>query len=332
MARPRLSPLGLAAALPLLVWAGVARADARADIAEIRDGRLPVRHEMLGWTPSGDAVVRSLVCASSGTTSCSADIATLGPSRATATGLLDINEVYCTKGSPCAALDAAVAAAFIAAESKAMAALPARTPASALADPASAFGVVAGSRTRLAFRQLAVKRGDLEGVSLELVVHGPRGATEPLATLTGLTQRIETAPTVVAAYPSPDGKRVAIVVRYATGVMCWGPTDQLDVRVIDVAPRQASLANSAGFRAYAAGDLAEAHRDFVEATATNPAYALAWFNRAAVESRLGKLDDATSSLAKAEALDPSMMARACKDRDFDALAADGRARAQLVCK
>ena len=113
--------------------------------------------------------------------------------------------------------------------------------------------------------------------------------------------------------------------------MCWGPTAQLDVRVIDVASHRASLANSVGFRAYNAGDLAEAHADFVEAATLDPKFGLAWFNRAAVESRLGKLDDATASLATAESLDASTMVRACKDRDFDPLKADGRARALLAC-
>jgi hypothetical protein len=321
----------LVAAAFLVALPSTASADARKDIVDIRSGQLPVRHEMLGWTSSNEAIVRSLVCRESGTAFCNASISILRPGAGTSVKLLEINEVYCSKGSPCQALDTPTAMSFISAESRALAGLPAHSAGTSLSDPAAPFGRIAGDATTIGFRQLAVKRGEDEGVTVDLVLRGARGAAEPLAKIESFTPRVERAPKIVGAYLSPDGKRVALAVEYAIGFMCWGPVAELDVSVIDVAPRRASLANSVAFRAYNAGDMNEALAGFTEATTIDPSYALAWFNRAAVESRLGKLDEATSSLRKAEALDASMEQRACKDADFDALRADGRAAGSLRC-
>jgi len=58
---------------------------------------------------------------------------------------------------------------------------------------------------------------------------------------------------------------------------------------------------------------------FSEGTRHDPDFPLAWYNRAAVESRTGAVADASASFRRAVALEPRLGARACKDTDFAAL-------------
>jgi hypothetical protein len=291
----------------------------RGDVADIRAGKLPVRHEWLGWE-GPIAHFRIVVCSDGGTVHCTVAFRReRDGSTPAVTTVLDEVEVNCGVGS-CPLDDPKVVAKFLAQDARAVAALPAgltRTPEEK--DPASVFGTVAGEATRVEIRAVDATTSPDEGprVSAQLVVRGKGGAVEPLVVLDKSAFRLNSSK-LVAAHVSPDGARVAIVARTNVGVMCWD-FDALSPVVLDVRRHRASLANTIGFSAYKKGDLATAKSAFVEATAHDPSFGLGWFNRAAVESRAGDVASASSSLKRALGVDPAFAKRACKDRDFDPL-------------
>lgn len=159
-------------------------ADAKTDIQDLRAGKLPVRHEMLGWATFDEAVLRTLVCVESGTTNCRVAIEHAAPSAQKTTTLLDLSELYCNPKEWCAPLTRRVVSDFALAETREIAALGPLMPGSTIADPSAVLGTVAGSPTTVGFRTLAVndtKRGP--GVRLDLVLRGARGSVETLANL-----------------------------------------------------------------------------------------------------------------------------------------------------
>jgi hypothetical protein len=229
--------LALAAHL-LLFGARPARADARHDIVDIRHGRLPVRHELLGWRPDGRAVFQTTACSEGGTTACRADLRVMGTEGAASTTiLLDIVEVYCEAGAPCDALPYDVARAFLRAEERAIAAQGPLTRTAPAADAAAALGAVA----RLGARLVPTLRDEMPGVRTELVAERA-GARRRLATLSPFDQRMEHL-RLRAAYPSPDRTRTAVVVQLGAGEMCWGPFWDLAIVVVDHAAVGRLLAN-----------------------------------------------------------------------------------------
>jgi len=219
--------LALAAHL-LLFGARPARADARHDIVDIRHGRLPVRHELLGWRPDGRAVFRTTACSEGGTVACRAELRVVGTEGvASATVLLDIVEVYCEAGAPCEALPHDVARAFLRAEERAIAAQGPLSRTAPAVDVASSLG----GAIRLSARLVPIERDELPGVRTELVAE--RGGTRRrLATLSPFDQRMEHL-RLRAAYPSPDGTRTAVVVELGAGEMCWGPFWDHAIVVVD---------------------------------------------------------------------------------------------------
>ncbi len=298
---------------------GRALADARADLRDLRRGELPVRHEALGWTNDGRFAVRTLACSLGGTTACRAEVRIVGGAETEVHELLDVVEVYCDAGSPCEALPADVGVQFVHAEEAAMASLPRLTTTEPVGRLSEAFGEVAGEATSFEtfVRAAHVEDLDVPGAIADLVVRAGRSRVR-VASLSPAHQRIEGLD-LVAVHPSPDGKRLAVVTNVGPGDMCWGPFWEVSVVVVDVAHVRSRVANSLGLRRYRADDLAGALAAFSDATREDPSQAFAWFNRAAVESRGGRLADAQASLARAIALDAGMARRACRDRDFDAL-------------
>ena len=314
--------LGLLAFAACLVAARGARADAAQDVRDIRAGRLPVRHQWLGWDAAGHAHVRELVCSDGGTVSCRAAFLELEPrGKGKRTALLDVNEVYCGNGSSCAALDKKTVGAFEAAEKRALAALPSATPTPPLADPKGVLGAVAGEPTRVEVAAFDVSKSpdDVPHLAVRLVARGKGGAFEVLATLDERVFTLDKSK-LEAAYASPDGKSAVVVATTETSVMCWS-FQSLESVLVDLPQRRASLANTIGFRAWKKGDMPSALAAFTESTQHDASYALGWYNRAAVESRTGGAVAAAASFKKAVGLDPKLAARACKDRDFDAMRA-----------
>ena len=297
-----------------------AHADAAADVREIRTGALPLRHEWLGWDGAGHAHLRTLACSPGGTTSCRAAFVEVRPDAPNRlTPLLDVNEVYCSKGEGCSALDRKTVLAFEAAEKKGLAALPAGLAATpAATDTAGALGPLAGEPTRVEITAFETN-GDLGALSVQLVLRGKGGATETLAILDSYARTVEKE-RVVDAHVSQDGAAAVFVATIATTMMCWD-FQSLHVVGVNVPRRRASLANTIGFRAWKKGDMAAALAGFSEATQEDATFGLGWYNRAAVESRTGAVAAAAASFGKAVALDPKATARACRDADFRALRA-----------
>ena len=311
-------PIALVLVAFSLFAARAARADAAADVRDIRAGQLPTRHEWIGWDAAGHAHMRTLRCSTGGTDFCRAALVDLAPDgTAHETPLLDVVEVYCGALGPCAALDRKTTLAFEAAESRGLAAMPATIPTPAAADPETVLGTIAGDPTRVQID--IVDRStpaDAPNFALRLVARGKDGATE---TLGMLDTRIATGDgKVVAAYVSPDGVTAAFVVTTSTTMMCW---DFQNVRAmaVNLPRRRASLANTIGFRAWKRGDMSAALAAFSEGTRHDPGFALAWYNRAAVESRIGAVTDASASFRRAVALEPKLSTRACRDGDFASL-------------
>ncbi len=222
----------------------------------------------------------------------------------------------------------AAARAFIAAERAAIDALPPLSSSAALASAGDAFDAVARAAVRVDVGSRPLPEAD-ENVtarfSLDLA-----GASGARVRLVDLGDADEIGAVDVTAYRSPDGRYVALAVRSVTSTMCWDFT-AIDVRVIDIARTRAQLANTIGFRAYRAGRMREALDDFTEATSIDPTHALAWHDRASVESRTGDVTAALASETRAIALDASMAARACRDDDFRALRATSTGSTLLGC-
>lgn len=218
----------LALAAHFLVFASTAHGDARQDIVDIRHGRLPVRHELLGWRADGRAVFRTTTCSEGGTTECHAELVTVGAGGVSQTTvLLDLVEVYCEGGAPCDALPHDVARDFIRKEARAIAAQGPLTRTAPVADPAAPLGTVA----RLSTRSVSAVRHEMDGVRTVLV--GERaGVRRRLATLSAFDERVEHL-RLRAAYPSPDGQRTAVVFHMGTGTMCWGPFWDVKIVVLD---------------------------------------------------------------------------------------------------
>jgi hypothetical protein len=313
-----------------LFGAPLARADATADVKDIRAGNFPLRHEWLGWDAAGHAHVRTLVCSTGGTDSCHAALLDLAPDGTThATKLLDVVEVYCGSNGPCAALDAKTVSDFVVADKRAVAALPSLTRTTVAADPKSILGMVAGEPTRIevASFDVATSPDDVPHLAVRVVARGKGGAFEVLGTLDERAYTVDSA-AFDTAYVSPDGKSAVVVARSDTTMMCWS-FQELGAFAVNLPRRRASLANTIGFRAWKKGDMPAALAAFTEATHDDPDYALGWYNRAAVESRTGATKEAATSFRRAIGLDASLSARACKDRDLDALRA--QEPATLTC-
>lgn len=304
----------------LLFAPTIARADALKDVADIRAGKLPVTAEWLGWDGSRTAHFRKVVCSEGGTTSCRVSFVALTPGASPkATTVLDIAEVYCDPTKPCEALDAKTARAFVVADRNASASLPALVTTAPASDPATVVGPIAGEPTRVEVRALEVDPNDPTNLVVELALRGKGGATERLEILDRRVYRLE-SDAIKAAYPSPDGKSVAFVIRTKVGVMCWS-FDAVSTPAIDLPRTRASLANTIGFRAYKKNDMTGALAAFKEATTHDPSFGLGWYNTAALESRAGDVTRAKASFDKAKAIDADFATRACGDRDFDALRA-----------
>lgn len=133
-------------------------------------------------------------------------------------------------------LSTADAVRFIRAERDAIAALGPLLPAAPpLADGTHAFGAVAGTPTTI--RGRIVRTPDLDpGGHVRVAAHGPNGRHELV--------RIGDAYTIDAltttAYPSPDGRHVALAFELESTTMCWDFTDVAFV-LADVAAVRASL-------------------------------------------------------------------------------------------
>lgn len=322
----RLPAPAVLTSLALSLLSPSARADARADLVAMRGGERPVRTEMLGWDLAERAHFRTVVCSEGGSTTCSVTYERRGPGEPPGdTVVLSVAEVYCGDGS-CPLSDPKVVARFLAADARARDMLPALTAAAPEKDASGVFGPVAGASTRVEVRVLDRSTPDRPSALAELVLRGRGGAVEVLGKLAE-GYRVEKS-ALVGAYRSPSAARVALAVETETGVMCWSFQD-LHTLAVDAARARAGLANTIGFRAYKRGSMTEARAAFTEATATDPTFALGWYNRAALESRDGDVAAAAVSLERAVALDASFQRRACKDRDFDALR--GAGPAPLVC-
>jgi hypothetical protein len=309
---------GSVAAALLLLLPAVASADATRDVKELRAGKLPVRYEWLGWSGS-TAHLRTLVCSEGGTTSCTAAIVKQSEARLERVELLSVQELYCGPGSACAPLDAATVNAFVGRERVANAALPVLAQGRAVTDPARVFGAVAGEATTVQLRVRDASNQDGPKLDTELVLRGKGGALETLGVLDRGAYRFNGG-AIQGAHLSDDGKTAAFAVQFAVGVMCWDFAG-LQTVVVDLARKQASLANTIGWRAYQKGDMVAALAGFTESTSLDPSFGLGWYNRASVESRNGDLAKAKSSFEQALKLDSLFAKRACKDPDFKALRA-----------
>lgn len=294
--------------------------DPLTEVAAIGRGDSPTSFTFLGWTADERAVVRIFLCSEGGERMCSSSVGVY-----TAGLPSTVTETFSYEGyDPVAPADAR---AFVAAERRALAALPPLTAAAPLPDAASAFGSVASTPVvlRVGARPRPSGPDDFPRQSLDAVA--PLGARVRVLDL-GSAQSVNGIR--VTAYPSPGGKLVALVIGADTTTMCWD-SSSLDVVVVDVARVRAQLANAVGFRAYRAGHVSEALDRFREATVIAPTHALAWHNRASVESRTGDVAAALASERLAIRLDPSMAARACRDTDFAALRATPDGAALLRC-
>lgn len=224
MTRPTTATLAASAALLVALLPAAARADARADIVDLRHGRPPTRHELLGWTPSGEAAFRWIVCSEGGERHCMAAVGAFGVGTERVTTTLDF------MGDE--RLPVGDAIAFIRRERAAIAALGALAPAPAAVLPAVALGVAESE-----VRARIVRTPDLDpGGIVHLAVHagGRRVDLGRIGTAYGLDALD------VSAYPSPDSARVALAVRADTTSMCWSFTDLAFV-VVDVAEARARL-------------------------------------------------------------------------------------------
>jgi hypothetical protein len=271
-----------------VVAPSVAGADAAADVSEIRTGTLPVRHDWLGWDAAGHSHVRELVCSTGGTNSCHARLVDSAPDGTTrVTKLLDVVEVYCGTQGTCSALDAKTVADFEAAEKRALLGLPPLTKTAPAPNPTTVLGTVAGEPTRIevAAFDASTSSEDRPHVAVRVVARGKGGAFEVLTTIDERVFSLDRA-SLDAAYLSPDGKSAALIATADTTVMCWS-FQALRTTLVDLARHRASLANTIGFRAWKKGDMPAALAAFAEATQHDPAFALGWYNRAAVESRTG---------------------------------------------
>jgi quercetin dioxygenase-like cupin family protein len=83
------------------------------------------------------------------------------------------------------------------------------------------------------------------------------------------------------------------------------------------------------FEAYGAGDYEEAARIVADIAAEHPTEAIAFFNLACCEARLGRIDDALDHLAQALALDPRFVEVANEDEDFESIREEPRFK-QLI--
>jgi len=229
------------------VPAAPARADAAADVRDLLAGRLPVRHELLGWTAAGGAIFRTLVCAEGGTTACTASLVVVMPDGdVSTTTLLDVNELYCADGEPCAALAPAVAKEFVAKERVVLSVLPPLVRGRA-AD-VTAVGPVAGAPTELVLRARdGGERFDTPGVRTELALAGATGAAVRLEVLSEWNARME-GMEIQAVYPSPDGSRLVVVSALGAGEMCWGPFWELHFSTVEIAPAAAKLGDAIAAR------------------------------------------------------------------------------------
>ena len=315
LARLACAALGLAAVLA----APDATADATADVRDLRAGKLPLRHEWLGWDGDGHAHLRTLACSSGGTVSCrAATVEILADAPPRKTTLLDVVELYCENRQPCTALDKKTVLAFEAAEKKAIAALPNRVVTPAAPDAKGALGTVAGELTRLEVTAFETAN-DPTVVSVQLVLRGKGGATETLAVLDPQARTLEGG-RIADTFLSADGARAVVVATISTTMMCWD-FQSLHTIGVNVPRRRASLANTIGFRAWKAGDMPAALAAFAEATREDATFPLGWYNHAAVASRTGTVAEAAASFTKATALDVRAASRACRDPDFRALRA-----------
>ncbi|MEM9453990.1 MAG: tetratricopeptide repeat protein [Myxococcota bacterium] len=317
----------------LLLLPSVAVAGARQDIVDLRHDRARSHQEFLGWTDDGRAASRRLVCSEGGELSCRATIDQLRVGEADDSTLLWHNEdsLYdaATPQNPKGPISTAEAGRFIRNEAKARDALGPLTPAAAVANPAGAFGTIAGEPTEIYLRT-SPHPTDEEALRLHVAVRGPRGAWVDLERLANEPWRIESQ-RVVDARVSPDGDTVWIALHYVDGVMCWDSED-IELTVADRSLVRATLANAAGMRAYAAGQLDEAYELFAAATDEDPQYAWGWFNRGALESRRGDTDHAATSLRRAIDLEPGHRERACGDEDYTALGATEDGELLMDCR
>jgi len=317
-------------ALALALVPAVATADARHDIVDLRHGRTVSEHEFLGWSPGADAVVRRRVCSEDGELSCTVTIDELGVGKPPRTSILyrNLGELYerADADNPKGPISTAEATGFIRREATVLAGLPPLTPGTAATPPRSVFGAIDGVPTKLAIAMNPTSDDMI--FRLSLGVHGPGGAFVKLADLPGEASDVTTRQW--QAHVSPDGSDIAIIVEYESSFMCW-TGESIEAVAASRGSVRAQLHNAVGLDAYREGELDRARDAFVAATAEDPAYAWGWFNRAALESRSGDPDAAHASLKKAIDLDITKGDRACRDSDFDALAATAAGAALMAC-
>ena len=212
--------IALVSALVSLLAPPQARADARADIVDLRHDRSPTRHELLGWTPAGEAALRWIVCSEGGERQCRAGVGAFGVGTERVTTTLE-HAGYDR-------LPVADAIAFIRSERAAIDALGPLTAGPPAVDGRLAFGVVGGVASEV--RARIVRTPDLDpGGIVRLAVHA--GSRRVELGRAGVAFSIDGL--AVAGYPSPDGARVALVAHVESTTMCWSFSD-LEIVVADV--------------------------------------------------------------------------------------------------
>jgi hypothetical protein len=214
----------------LLAAAG-ARADARADVFALRHEQSPTAHTFLGWTPDGRAAFRWIVCSEGGERQCSAAVGTFGPG-----GARNVTPIFSYAGYD--RVSTVDAMAFIRAERAALAALPPLTLTSPAPDGLGAFGDAGGTPTRIRARIVPTPALAPDGGLVRVAVHG---AGRVRAELTSMGAAFTVSALAVDAFPSPDGRLVALALRAETTSMCWDFTDVAFV-VADIADVHARLA------------------------------------------------------------------------------------------
>jgi len=306
----------------------IARADAAADLAAIEHGHLPTAVEFLGWGADGTGFARSTVCMHSGATRCVVQFYRLAPGHdPVVTTVLETSALDDCHGhwNHCEGLTPQMRAQFVAADARALAALPPHTTTPAVPTPTAAFGSIASGPIVLRIHSSA---HDLEDAPVTLQLVDSHGIAESVATIDRTDFVLHD--TIPEVRLSPDGRRAFIVAAYEEHSTEMRESTVVPT-VIDVSRARAVLVNTLGFRAYRAADLPGALTLFREATTIDPTFALGWYNRASVEARTGDATSAVASLARVASLDAAQAHHACVDHDFDTVRAHGGFAASASC-
>lgn len=211
---------------------------ARHDIVDARQMREPQRVHVLGWAADGSAYVRKTACAvadASGHFSCFVSITRYAPDgKQTKKLLLNIPEALCDhEKKTCAnVITYPIARDFLAAEAAYRAAMPPLVAGTELADPTKMLGADA---------TLAMRATALPDLGMDLALVARRNAKVVILYKERQSEGRMDSGFGMRGWLSPDGTKAILMVRYRTGVMCWGPFKNLDVHHIDIAATRVKL-------------------------------------------------------------------------------------------